>query len=713
MRNLLGRLNARSPEELARIAQAWGVDARGGDRHRAVSRLYRALTDPRSVRDGWDRLAGDERAMVRHLALTDAPRGIRDLAADLAVPEAAARETATRLYRAGILAREGDDDPLPVGATARLFLPRELALLFRRVQDEIEAGDLAGTPLRALLELLDDTEVEDAARTWGLPVIAGLRAREDLTRQLLREVADPARSARVVAKRTPDAAAIWRRVRDDPDPTGVPLAAAADALGIASGIAPESARPADAARLRDALAELESALLVWHTYRADGDRRLFVPAEIRTPGEAPGPELPPLTPLAPGTVPDPPWRHPDAAAWDLLTLLRELSSPEAPRGVAADEFSRAWKRRLNRRLWVRGDDVPPEGYLDLLLALARGEGLLRETKEPDDAADDDPFLRPTAGVRPWRDLAFPEQGARLLTAWLNHPERPEGAGRADVSVWGADWRGFRRRLLTALGEWEPGTWYPVENVAARLAARDPDLLGATFTAATARETDRPEDRAGDRRRAAVAEVVALTLHTVPAWFGLVELGAIPGHATAVRLTPTGAAIARGDAALLPAEPDGAALAVRPNGDVTLRLPTPLRVWSLSAFAEPARLGQESVYRLTEPALARALAAGFDLGQVTAFLTKQAGGPLPDAVADRLAGWAHGYRRVRLRRAILLSPDDAPAAEDLVIALRAAGWTVRPDGGGALLVELPPGAAADGERALLAALRERGVSPQWG
>jgi len=712
VRNLLGRLNARSPEELARIAGAWGVDARG-DRHRLVSRLYRALTDPRTVRDGWERLAEDERAMVRHLALSDVARSVRDLAGDLDVAEAAARETATRLYRAGILAREGDDDPLPVGATARLFLPRELALLFRRVQDEIEAGDLAGTPLRALLELLDDTEVEDAARTWGLPVIAGLRAREDLTRQLLREVADPARSARVVEKRTPDATAIWRRVRDAPEPGGVPLAAAADALGIASGIAAGTARPADAARLRDALAELESALLVWHSYRADGDRRLFVPAEIRTPSAAPGQELPPLTPLAPGTVPDPNWRHAGAAAWDLLTLLRELSSPEAPRGIAADDFSRAWKRRLNRRFWVRGEDVPPDGYLDFLFTLARGEGLLRETKEPGDAADDDAFLRPTAGIRPWRDLAFPEQGARLLTAWLNHPERPEGAGRADVSVWGADWRGFRRRLLAALAEWEPGTWYPVENVAARLAARDPDLLGATFTAATARETDRPEDRAGDRRRSAVAEVVALTLQTVPAWFGLVETGAIPGHATAVRLTATGAAVARREPPP-PDEPDGTALAVRPNGDVILRRPTPLRVWSLSAFAEPTRLERESVYRLTEPALARALAAGFDLGQVTAFLTKQGGDPLPDALADRLAGWAHGFRRVRLRRAVLLAPDDATVAEDLASDLRAAGWTVRLEEGGALLVEIPPGdGAAEGERALLAALRERGVAPQWG
>ena len=60
----------------------------------------------------------------------------------------------------------------------------------RRVQDEIDAGDVSETPLRALLSLLDDRELEEAAETWGVRVVPGLRGREDLTRQILQQVGD-------------------------------------------------------------------------------------------------------------------------------------------------------------------------------------------------------------------------------------------------------------------------------------------------------------------------------------------------------------------------------------------------------------------------------------------------------------------------------------------------------------------------------------------
>ncbi len=72
-----------------------------------VGALYRAMTDPRTMRDVWDRLDPAERAMV--IALADAPDEalaptVDELAARLGVAAAEARETALRLYRAGILA---------------------------------------------------------------------------------------------------------------------------------------------------------------------------------------------------------------------------------------------------------------------------------------------------------------------------------------------------------------------------------------------------------------------------------------------------------------------------------------------------------------------------------------------------------------------------------------------------------------------------------
>ncbi|MCP6576879.1 hypothetical protein NL496_29790, partial [Klebsiella pneumoniae] len=70
-----------------------------------------------------------------------AARTIPELASDLDLPEPTVRESCVQLFHWGILAREGDDQEMPVGVSPKLFIPRELVLDFRRVLDEIEAGD--------------------------------------------------------------------------------------------------------------------------------------------------------------------------------------------------------------------------------------------------------------------------------------------------------------------------------------------------------------------------------------------------------------------------------------------------------------------------------------------------------------------------------------------------------------------------------------------
>jgi hypothetical protein len=706
MRNLLGRLNARSPDELARIAAFWGVLLAGGPggRHRQVGQLYRALTDPRAVRDVWDRLSAEERALVRLLALgeggDETALTVAEIAARLGVSEAEARRTAGSLYRAGIVVREGDDAELPPGVAPRLFLPRELAQLFRRVQDEIEAGDLSGTPLRALLELLDDAELEEAATIWGLNVIPGLRRREDLSRQILQQIAAE-RIETVAARRRVDARKIWERVRAEPAAAPVPMAEAAGAAGL------DSDGDRAVRRLREALAELETALLVWHTYRPDGSRWLFVPTEVRRPRAAPKPDTPLPEPLPAASVEQPPWRHPAALAWDLLTLLRELTGealPVSERGHGQPAFPRARLRRLNRHLWHAGDDLPPPGYLGLLLALAEAEGLVRLAD-----ADGHPTIEVTPAVRGWRDRSFADQTARLRELWLALPEWIEGRERETVVVWGADWRGFRRRLLRLLEELPPEVWFPVEGIAAWAAGRDPELLGATFTAATARRAGDPDEGPGERRRAAVAEVVAVALETAPLWFGLVQVVAPPGQPKVVRRPAAVALDGEADEGATKAAP----IAVEPDGEIRLRRPNSVRVWSLSAFADLVRLGAESRYRLSAEGMARALAAGFDLDQVTGFLSRQSGGALPPEVAGQLQGWARGYGRIRLRRALLLMPDDPATLPAILAALSGAGWSGRLVGDETLLVELPAeGGPETGEHALLTLLRAQGHAPHW-
>jgi hypothetical protein len=716
MRNLLGRLHARQLPELLRIAEAWGVPLRGDSKGEVVGTLYRAMTSPGAMRDIWDRLDPGERALV--VALADAPDTagaptIAETAARLGIGEAATRETALRLYRAGILAREGDDDPLPIGELPRVILPRELALHVRRLQDEMAAGDLTRVPLRVLLELLDDAELESAARTWGLRMVPGETRRTELSSRLLRLVNDQARIDRVVRSRSRDAAEIWKVVRAAEEPVALAEAAARAHLGK-----PDAAT---GARLRPALAELEGALLVWHAYGADQGRRLFVPAEIRNPGEAPAAELPvhvPAQGLPDGTTP---WRHPEAVAWDLLTLLRIAADRQAPVWDAADTIPRWLTRSINQRLWFRGRDSPPTGYLETLAAFALGEGLLAV-----DEASRPGRMVSGPNLRAWRRNAFPEQTNRLRQWWMHLPRWIEGEPAGVVEIWGADWRGMRPRLLAALADPEtgPGTgsWVTLESLAARLAASYPRLLGPSFSAATARMGG--EVGAGvdehQARQAALSDVIAVELIGPFAWFGVVEIADPPGQPRAVRLTRTGAALAasRDSLADTALSDDQVPLRIAASGEIALHVPSPERVWALSAFTEQVDLGPVSHYRLTPGSVSAALAAGIEREQITAFLERASRQPLPPDLVGAIDRWARAYRRVRLRRAVVLSVDDPAERAPLVQMLGEGGWAAEPHGERAVLVSLPdrPGSDAPGtdpeEARLIEGLRAANIAVQW-
>jgi hypothetical protein len=204
-RNLLGRLNSRTPDDLQRIAALWLVPLPGTDRGRHVGVLYRAMTDIRQARSMWDRLDNDSKVIVHSLAVGEAGSlTIEEIAARTGLPSERARSAAIRLFQAGLLAREGDSQELPVGVLPRLFLAREIGQVFRRVQDELDSGDLSRSALRVLLETMDDAELEESATIWGISVIPGQRRRSDLVAQIVRQVASPGRMDQIVSGRGND-----------------------------------------------------------------------------------------------------------------------------------------------------------------------------------------------------------------------------------------------------------------------------------------------------------------------------------------------------------------------------------------------------------------------------------------------------------------------------------------------------------------------------
>ncbi len=703
-KNLLGRLNARTPDDLQRIASAWLIPLPGSDRSRHVGMLYRGMTDIRLARSMWDRLDPAGQAIVSALALGDpSPAPVEDLAQRADLTPDQARTAAIALFQAGLLAREGDSQELPIGTLPRLFLPREIGQVFRRVQDEIDAGDLSNSTMRVLLETLDDAELEEAATTWGLSIIPGQRRRSDLVAQIGRQIASPERVEAVISERGPVARAIFRELvaaGGGPEPLTRVLEQAGYALPQPS----DRDYQRTIARIEAALTELETVLLAFHTYRRDGTRWLFVPYEILHPGEVAATlPLRQLQPLPDDRRPPAEPRPWFALPWDLLTVAREVTEHGAPVWVPGQPVSRPWQRRLNSRLWFAGEEAPPAGYLGTLLALGMAVGVIVPSDQPLPAGSERNAIRPAVapGMREWVRSGFEAQHRNLRDAWLATETWIEGREREEVEVWGADWSGFRHRLLDALQGLDPVPWFGLDDLAGWVAEQQPTLIGSTFTAASARAVP----AGGDERLAATSQVVAIDLETAFTWFGLVQVASVAREGLAIRW--------RGNPEISPPA-SGPALEVDDAGHITLLRPEALHAWSLSAFADLEALTPVTVYQLRPGSVARALGAGFDLEQVIGYLESQAGRPLPAPVREQLRQWTVGYRRVRLRRAVLLQPDANDQLEDLQAVLLAAGFEVveLPASPGGLLVQFGASEAGrDPEELLLATLRSHGYAGQ--
>ncbi len=695
MRNLMGRLNTRSDEDLQRIAVAWLVPSAARDRAGLIAQLMRAMTDLRAVRDFWARRSDSEREMITYFVANGSEQGVAaaDLAVELGHAEEQVRSTANRLYQAGVLATTAQQQPLQIGEIPRLFLPRELGQLFARIQDELDAGDISRATPAAVLELLDDADIQRAAEHWGLESMPGLRTRRELTEGLLELVPYPDRRAVVERKLGWDARRILATVAELPAGQTVPLADVAEKLELD----PDQPRTAD--RLRAALEALEEALLVWHTWLPDGTRALFQPIwpppeRTETRGQAQPPEPIEAEPA------DLPSKHPAALAWDLLSLLRWLGAGTPTVASLSSATVRA-RRQLDAHLWNRGGDEPLPGYLEFLAALAEYENLL----EPPDSE-----TRTQRSLRAWRARAFEDQMLQLISHWMGAVTWIEAQDQEEVVVTGAHWPQFRRRLLVLLSDLEPDRWYRLDDLARWLSHRSSDALGDSVKIATARPTSAAIDRSSERL-SSLEQVIERTLRSGFVWFGLVEIGHIPAIGEVVRLTDATLSASGLRERSSPLPPEGAPLDIHPDLTVTLRDPSPVRVWSLTAFAEQVRLMPTAEYRMTNRSLQRALSAGFRVEDVVTFLERQTGDPLDNAARAQLGAWAESMGRVWLAPALIIQTGHDTETRSLRAPLTAAGLHIESCSEGLLAQGSEGMSAAALAEKVSAVLRELGKTPQ--
>lgn len=700
MRNLLGRLLERPGEELGRIARFWDVDLHGRDRYNDVAALYRTMTDLWAARDAWQQLDDVDRTVIRLMDSHEGKAVTPDIvASETDIELENVQKILRRLYAFGIVSMEADHPEEHFEKRApELFLPREIGMVLKRVDEEQRETEFEDDSLDALLATVFYPEIEEAATLWGARVTPGVHARAELVNIVRENLERPERVSRYINNLSGTARDIWARLK------------AADGLLPVDGLFGGS-KMNPAARRR-VLRELGNPLLIWHGYAdsPDGPARVVrVPGAILSPARPEPAAVPDLREIDEADVSEPVWVSPYSAAWDLLTILRDVGQG-GPRWRALVDGDRTLERRFQKRLWLADPDTGglPTGYLPFLAQLGASMGVLR---------DDTGRATPGSAARDWRESAFSTATQKMADAWTTIESWPEGRERLDLSLWGASWPAFRTTLLKALGELEEGRWYDEQLFIQRLLAREPDLLrqahvGSVGQSQLAIALDVPAE-IDDRRARILTLIIGTTLETAGVWLGLIERGRNrTSRESALRLTSVGrwlTAKDRGEPAL-PSLGD-APLAVGANFQVLLYRPTPRRVWNLSSFAELQTLDRVSTYALTAEALIRSLASGIDLDQVVGYLEKQNGGPLPQNVAYTLAEWDRGYRRVWLRRAVLLLPEEGEDSERIAAALRDAGLDpeILPDGKLSLTYDAPDA----GERlysAATRALRERGFAP---
>lgn len=703
MRNLLGRLLERAPAELERIAGVWAIELRGYDRHSDVSFLYRTMTDIWAMRDVWERIRPDGRLVTGALAeVAGEALPATAIADQTKLPVDIVRSELLTLHDTGIVARDerkrSDADREQVAPEPHWFLPREISMLLERVTTEQIAGSPRDLALDDLLATAPYTEIEEAATAWGARVIPALHARGELIGIVRDQLAQADRIERHIAALSDPARNAWARLKQ-----------AGGELPVDTLFPPADVPLATRRRI---LRELAAPLLIWHGYT--GDTRLVVvphtilyptPVEVVPPAE--------LRDVHESDVVAPEWLFPYASAWDLLTIVRDitpgpLTMTAAPRWKSLAEGDPAIIRRLRRRLW-RADPESfdlPTGYIQFLVRVGALMGVLRE--------DDDRAV-PGDAAASWREHAFTTANQRMVAAWAGAEDWIEGRERVDASLYGASWPATRAALLRAIGELEEERWYDEERFTERLLQTQPELLRQAQVAAVPVGRRRPVDTsadARDRRTRVLTLVIGTTLETACTWLGLIERSYELGSERPVlRVTPFGRWIA--GKRVEPAVPGygQSPLEVGANFQLLLYRPTPRRVWALSAFSELEALDRVSSWTITAEALIRALANGIDLEQIVTFLERQNAGPLPQNVGYTLAEWDRGYRRIWLRRSVVLVPEEGEESEPVVVALREAG--LEPEllaDGRILLVFDDPDA---GERLFTAAtraLRERGFAP---
>ncbi|HET9496627.1 MAG TPA: helicase-associated domain-containing protein [Chloroflexia bacterium] len=718
MKNLLGRLMSRPADELRAIAGVWGTVTRdpSPSQNDLAIAVYHTMVDPSAVRGVWENVGPDDRTFLtwllgqrNMLAIVDDLPGLVDRPPDEVgamlerVRRAGLVDVDDVMVRGSRVVSSGDNlyawasRNQPEAVQRRVVsMATEIAKILRDLIEESKRPAPFDEPFSALLDRLEQADVQRIAASWKLPD-AGRYYKSELIGVMSEFLATGQGKTVLLGSLSPASQTLFAFVESEGGRAGAHQIKRHFEWGERE--------------FRAASLGLIQRALVWDVLEGD-HRFLFIPSDVLKAGAggpvkiAPylQPKLDAPTPLTTQS------RLPYELTWDLLTLLGNASQQELQLTLQDTRITKRLAKKVNDS-FLQGEDLRAgTDYIDLVVHLAQSHGLLAPT------GGEQPTLALTPRVEQWARQSFEAQRRTIFGLWQEDRKWTEPATYGTIYWWNSDMTGARKRLVSQLLKLPVGKWISLEGFLRTIHLTEPFIIWSQ---------DELVRRYGLRALQGFrghwfdieGRIVADMLRTMLFWLGVVDLGKDKQKRfMSFRVTESGAALL--DPTRLPSDtqpPPARALLVQPTFEVLVLHPESEVIWNLLRFADLVKHDRVSVYAINKESVLRAVEAGMTPRYILDFLQENTGKQLPQNVAQSIDDWARLIRYANVHRATLIEVEDPSIMDEMVASRKTKKYIVRrlsPTVAVAALPEMSDGARDDPWQRLMKELRAAGYVPRF-
>ncbi len=425
--------------------------------------------------------------------------------------------------------------------------------------------------------------------------------------------------------------------------------------------------------------ELESTALAFDTLTRE-DRVLFIPHDIfgklkhiasksvDTAIDLPTPTV--AEDFVPAAI-----RHSEMAIlYDMAFVINAIYQQTIePTQVGRVPKRIATKIRAQLHGQVRPDYQYDDNYLEMLLDIAKENGLLQVAKSPLPEIKD--HYEPGDRLPWWSHLDIKGQTAYLLHCWKSSFRWDDPTG-THYRAWDPyTWKPIAGReiVLKHLAQRTPGRWYTIASLLEDIWNEDPFVMHpqSPYTRKSGpsktRET-REKWEKGDGET--YIGMLSSTLYEL----GIVDLGYDRSNAleTQQQLNPSAFMLTETGATILPligenppqADESTRTLIVQPSFELLILQPDMPTLYNLLPFTQVIQASMVSRLTLNRTSLIHALEAGKNSEQIMHTLGERSQKELPQNVIYSLNDWARSYKGAQLSHVLLMEVSSEAVASQL-------------------------------------------------